>query len=148
MVRSIAVFFAALFFVATLWVGARLGGLSLIHPAQAQSTKSAEARKWEYCTIVGVNYDRKWNTSSATIGFLTSTGRRVETLDCGSTSDPLAVAFAKLGSEGWELIGQMLYNNRGPASSVDNPARIQFGDEPPRHPFLGGAGTLLPVHDD
>jgi len=111
MVRKHAVVLVALLVVLALWVGSRLGGLSLTQPAQAQSTRSPEPRKWEYCTIVGVSYDRKWNTSSATIVFLTSTGQRVETLECGSSTDPLASAFTKLGSGGWELIGQVMYNN-------------------------------------
>ncbi len=42
----------------------------------------------------------------------------------------------------------LVFERGGPASSVDNPERIQFGYEPPRHPLLAGAGTLLPVHDD
>ena len=110
MVRKHAVLLVALLVVVGLWVEARVSGLSLTRPAQAQSTRSPEPRKWEYCTIVGVSYDRKWNTSSAAFAFLTPTGQRLETLDCGSSTDPLASAFAKLGSGGWELIGQVMYN--------------------------------------
>jgi len=42
----------------------------------------------------------------------------------------------------------LVFERAGLASSAGNPERIQFGDEPPRHPLLAGAGTLLPVHDD
>jgi len=112
MVRKHAVLLGAMLVVVALLVGGRLSGFSLTRPAQAQSAKSPEPRKWEYCTIRGVDFNRNWNTSSATIVFLTPTGQRVETLDCGSSSDPLASAFAKLGSAGWEVVGQVTFNNQ------------------------------------
>jgi hypothetical protein len=113
MIRRHPVFFAALLVLAALWFGARLSGLSPTQPAQAQTTKSLEARRWEYCTIVGVSWDSKRNSSSATIAFMTAAGRRFETLDGGSSGDPMSVALAKLGSEGWELVGQVEYNSNG-----------------------------------
>ncbi len=109
MIRRHAVLLVVLFVVAAVWVGSRTGGLSVTRFAQAQATKSPEARKWEYCTIVGVSWDSKHNSSSATIGFFTATGRQLETLDAGSNKDPLSVAFARLGSEGWEFVGQVAY---------------------------------------
>lgn len=111
MVRKHVVLLTVLLVIVGFWFVARPGEFALAQQAQAQASKSSEARKWEYCTIDGVNFDRKWNTSSATVAFLTATGRRLETLDCGSSNEPLAIAFAKLGSEGWELAGQVMYNN-------------------------------------
>jgi hypothetical protein len=111
MIRRHTILLVALLVVAALWAGARLSGISPTQPAQAQTTKSPEARKWEYCTIVGVSWDSKRNSSSATIGFITAGGRRFETLDGGSSGDPMSIALAKLGSEGWELVGQVEYNS-------------------------------------
>jgi hypothetical protein len=112
MFRKHAVLLVALLVVAALWVGARLSELSLTQPAQAQATKPSEARKWDYCTIT-VGWDSKRNSPTATIGFITATGRRFEPLDGGSSGDPLSVAFAKLGSEGWEFVGQVMFNPAG-----------------------------------
>lgn len=119
MVRKHTVLLGAMLVMVALLVGGRLSEFSLTRPAQAQSAKSPEPRKWEYCTIVGVSFDRSWNTSSARVAFLTPTGQRVETLDCGSSSDPLASAFAKLGSGGWEVVGQVMYNNQSPEYRPD-----------------------------
>ncbi|HLF85250.1 MAG TPA: hypothetical protein VI837_13835 [Blastocatellia bacterium] len=110
MFKRKAVLLVALLVVVALFVGAQLGGLSVMHPTQAQVTKALEARKWEYCAIAGVNWDSKRNSSSATIGFITATGRRFETWDAGSSGDPLSIAIARLGSEGWEVVGQVVYN--------------------------------------
>jgi hypothetical protein len=54
MSRKYDVLLVALLVTAAFWVGLRLSGIPLAQPAQAQA-KSPEARKWEYCTIVGVH---------------------------------------------------------------------------------------------
>jgi hypothetical protein len=108
MVRKHAVLLVALLVVTAFWVDVRLNVVSLA-PAQAQA-KSPDARKWEYSVVVGLNWDSRRNSSSATIGFITTAGRRLETLDSGSSGDPLSAAFAKLGAEGWEFVGQIEYN--------------------------------------
>ena len=86
--------------VASLWIGTRFNGFFLAQPAQAQA-KTTEARKWEYCAVLSVNQ----STKKATVAFLTATGTRLETWDVGN--GPMPVTFARLGSEGWELIGQV-----------------------------------------
>ena len=98
--------------LSVILVGERLDRFSLIQTSQAQSTKNQEARKWEYCTIAGVSYDRNRNSSSATIAYFTGAGRRLEEVDGGRGNDPLPAAFAKLGSEGWEMVGQMQFTNQ------------------------------------
>lgn len=113
MIRRHLVMLVAFLIVAALWAGTRLNGFSLAQPTQAEATRSPETRKWEYCTVAGLGYDPKRNSSSATISFFTATGRRSETLDCGSGNDPLAIALAKLGSEAWEVVGQVRYNYPG-----------------------------------
>lgn len=118
MFRRHVVLLVVLLVVVAFWVDARLSGLSLTQPAQAQA-KSPEARKWEYCTIAGLGWDSRRNSSSATIGFITATGRRFETLEGGSNNDPLAVAFARLGSEGWEFVGHVMYNPTMPEYRPD-----------------------------
>ena len=106
MIRRHAVLLVALFVVVALWVDSRTNALSVTRLAQAQATRSPEARKWEYCAIISFSSDSKRHSSSATIGFLTLTGTRLETLEGGSTRDPFAIVFAKLGSEGWECVAQ------------------------------------------
>jgi hypothetical protein len=90
--------------LSVILVGERLERFSPIQTSQAQSTKNQEARKWEYCIIAGVSYDP--------IAYLTGAGRRLEAVDGGRGNDPLPAAFAKLGSEGWEMVGQMQYTNQ------------------------------------
>ena len=109
MFRKHAVLLVALLIATAYWVDARLSGLSLTRAAQAQA-KSPEARKWEYCTITGVSSGNSFGPkASAHISIFTQTGARYETLD-SPHGDPLAFAFAKLGSEGWEFVGQVEYN--------------------------------------
>jgi len=110
MIRKHSVSLVALLIVAALWAGTRLNGFSLTQSTQAQATK-VDARKWEYCAIAGVNWDSRRNYGSATIWFMTATGRRFETWDTGSSGDPLSIAFARLGSEGWEFVGQVMSGN-------------------------------------
>ncbi|HYV04398.1 MAG TPA: hypothetical protein VFB82_07430 [Blastocatellia bacterium] len=117
MVRKHVVSLAALLVLVAFWFGAR--EFALAQQSQPQATKSSDARKWEYCTINGIGFDRSWNTSSASVSYLTHTGRRFETLDCGSSPDPLASAFAKLGSDGWELVGQVMYSSSMPEYRPD-----------------------------
>ena len=112
MFRRHAVMFVALVIVVALWVDIRVSDLSLTQPAQAQA-KSPETPKWEYCTIFGVNWDSHRKVSTATIGYLTPKGSRFETWDGGPNNDPLSVAAARLGLEGWECVGQVGYNNPG-----------------------------------
>ena len=110
MLRKHVVLLVTLLIVAAYWVDARLSGLSLAQPAQAQA-RSPEARKWEYRTIFGVNWgNSQGGNPSATIGIITTSGVRYETLD-SPNADPLAFAFAKLGSEGWEFVGQVEYHS-------------------------------------
>ena len=113
MVRQPGAFLMVVLVALAFLAGTRLDRLSLTEPAQAQqSTKNQEARKWEYCTIAGVSYDSNRNSSSATIAYLTGAGRRFETVDGGRGNDALPAAFAKLGLEGWEMVGQMEYTNQ------------------------------------
>jgi hypothetical protein len=82
---------------------ALLNRLATANPAQAQR---AETRRWEYCAIVGTNYDPKKGlngTSTANVVYFTDSGRRFETIDSGRNNDPMVVA--KLGAEGWEMVG-------------------------------------------
>jgi hypothetical protein len=109
MFRKHAVLLVALLVATAYWVDGRLSGWSLTQPAQAQA-RAPEARKWEYRIILGVNWGNAGGNPSATIGIITPSGVRYETLDSPS-ADPLAFAFAKLGSEGWEFVGQVEYHS-------------------------------------
>lgn len=107
MVRKRGLFLMVIFVALAFWAGTRLDRLSLTQPAYAQQ----QTKKWEYCTIAGTSLDTKRNASSANIGYLTGVGRRYEPLEVVN-NDALAIAFAKLGSEGWEMVGQMQYTNQ------------------------------------
>jgi hypothetical protein len=112
MIRKHLVSLVTLLILAALWADTRLNGFSLTQPTQAQATKPSEARKWDFCTIV-CGWDSKRNSPTATIGFITPTGRRFEPLQGGASPESLSVAFAKLGSEGWEFVGQVMFNPAG-----------------------------------
>lgn len=113
MLRKHSVLLIVLLVIVALWFGARPGTLSLTEPAQAQTSKSPDPRKWEYCAIVGLSYDSKSNSSSAAIAVFTWKGRRSETLDCGQGNEPLSIVLGRLGSEGWEVVGQVEYTYPG-----------------------------------
>ena len=72
--------------------------------------RAAEPRKWEYCSISGFVFRTSGfggsasRVASAVVRYF---GGETETVEgpSGFEDDALAVAFAKLGEDGWELAG-------------------------------------------
>lgn len=63
--------------------------------------------KWEYCALTGVGNKSTIgndNVPYANIVYYTGSGRRSEELESPGR-DPMAAALAKLGAEGWEMVG-------------------------------------------
>lgn len=77
-------------------------------PALAQQAAAASPASigWEYATVMGVNQGMKG--PHASICYFRTTGAETETieLDKGHPRDALAIAIAKLGQEGWEMMGE------------------------------------------
>lgn len=94
--------------------GAVFGRFSV--PAQAQRESSAgesreeaspNTRKWEYCAITKAGQAPSIARGAYTITYFGPSGVRVTAID-ESFSDRSAMprAIAKLGEEGWELVGE------------------------------------------
>ncbi|HJQ30633.1 MAG TPA: hypothetical protein VJ866_00560 [Pyrinomonadaceae bacterium] len=93
----------------------------------ARDEHTAEPRKWEYCSISGFVFRTSGIGSSASrvaSAVVRYFGGETETIEgpSGFEDDALAVAFAKLGEDGWELAGTRtdfhLSDGDGKASTV------------------------------
>ena len=80
-----------------------------LEPAHAQQeTTLSESTKWEYCAITGTIVQTGVGgrgSSYASVTYFEEVGGRYEKIDGGRNNQPLATAIAKLGAEGWEMIG-------------------------------------------
>jgi len=79
-------------------------------PAASRDERPAEPRRWEYCSIGGFVFRQSgFGSSSSRVAsaVIRYFGGDTETVEgpSGFEDDALAVAFAKLGEEGWELAG-------------------------------------------
>lgn len=81
------------------------GQVEQTQSTQVENTKHAATRKWEYCTLTGGSWVDKGfisKTPAAMIQYFPNTREQIE----GAThEDAHANAVAKLGEEGWEMIG-------------------------------------------
>lgn len=62
---------------------------------------------WEYAIVMGVNPTAK-SAGQASICYFRATGCQPETVEIekGHPRDALAIAVAKLGQDGWEMMGE------------------------------------------
>lgn len=65
-----------------------------------------EVPQWEYCAVLKAQYPGSIRGGLYWISYFR--GERIETIDieAGVTGNGLSKAISKLGSEGWELVGQ------------------------------------------
>lgn len=100
-------------------VGAALGtGFSAVHSSQAQQTEAQRKEKWEYCAIIYAavgSYNFGHYTGTVGIRYFDLNGSREEKFetwldksesDFNADRESAARAIAKLGSEGWEMVGR------------------------------------------
>ncbi len=97
--------------------------------AQGKAEKPAE-RRWEYCLIKETT-SRYKNGSSGEIGYYAricnsrAAGCQMEEVEGTNLEDALMKTIAKLGSDGWEMVGSgafSLYVQEG----HENPERLYF----------------------
>lgn len=103
--RTLLVFTSLLTVAAGLLGGTLSNRFFELHPAHAQQA-GVTTTKWEYCGLAYVVNTRKAdgkNVSKAYVKYLGS--KRTEEVEGTTTDEALANAFAKLGNEGWELVG-------------------------------------------
>lgn len=86
--------------VGSFWAGSWLRTT----PARAQSEAS---QQWEYCTLSRSAYVVSQNRPGTYwISYFNADGAKVETVEENATErNGMAKAFAKLGTQGWELVG-------------------------------------------
>src|SRR5262245_27713027 len=85
---------------------------NIAHAQDTQPTRSGTETKWEYCELErSTGYRESFGNRvySTTIRYCTSTGWRIETVELnhkdGGDNDKVdAIAIAKLGEEGWEMV--------------------------------------------
>jgi hypothetical protein len=120
-----------------------LSGFYRAQPAQAQQTplgNNASKPKWEYCAIVdSVGMDdanRKPAAGFVKVGYFEETGYREETIKAPgevagiqpsevyekARQKALAMAIARLGSQGWELVGELPFGKRFGSDEKERPS--------------------------
>ena len=84
------------------------GVISIYHftSQRVQARQAREAKSWEYCAI----YEGGWVSGkgrgyASHIHFYQDTGIHIEEVEGANSQESVAKAFAKLGAEGWEMVG-------------------------------------------
>jgi hypothetical protein len=107
-------------------VGATLGGaisgrLSTATPARAQeASESGGRQQWEYCALSKAAYVNAVRESYWIIYFR-DTGPQVVDVQSSATDGSgaaMAKAVARLGAEGWEMVGQGPFEARSGTTSA------------------------------
>jgi len=65
-------------------------------------------QKWEYCVVGQIENDGKWKGHDPELIYLTETGKKATYINKSGPIDEagmLAATVAKLGMEGWEMVG-------------------------------------------
>lgn len=82
-------------------------GVSPARGAGAQTSPQREdGRRWEYCAVTKAQYVGSNRGGVYWIGYFRGGGVQTETIEAGPTGNALAKAVAKLGEEGWEMVGE------------------------------------------
>lgn len=90
-----------------------------------QTERRVSQPKWEYCAITGIGTVEKGlrYVPSAQVSYFTSAGTRRESIE-GGENQPVAAAIAKLGMEGWEMVGESTFDFRG--TETPSPGVLYF----------------------
>lgn len=84
-----------------------VGDASPEAPPPRREAARADARRWEYCAITRAGQAPSLRRSAYSITyFLPGTARVVDVEESFSDRAALPKAIAKLGDEGWELVGE------------------------------------------
>jgi hypothetical protein len=80
------------------------GALASPRVAQARAASAQDEGQWEYCAVLKAQYPNSvrlvyW------IAYFRGDGVRTEDVEAGVSGNPFAKAVAKLGQDGWEMVG-------------------------------------------
>ena len=97
--------------------------------AQEARGDSGAAAAWEYCAVTKAQYAGSVRANQYWIVYL-RVGKDPEVVDvtAGPTGNAQARAIARVGEEGWELVGEASLDTRPglPTSPRDNPPALLF----------------------
>jgi hypothetical protein len=91
-----------------------VGGAAVaIHSNGSAQTQRGQVRQWDYCAINSIGYGKDANQTVATLTYLIGSGVRTEQIvgdepspgTYGSIPTAVSKAITKLGSDGWEMVG-------------------------------------------
>ena len=78
------------------------GGLTATRPAEARAQRASE---WEYCAVVKAQAGDP-RRQIYWVNFFRGEGVRSEPVEAGLGGNSFAKAIARLGEEGWEMVGE------------------------------------------
>lgn len=138
MSRKLVVLFFSLSLLSCMYLIGRM------QSAQAQMTSAKDnpaKAKWEYCAIIssGSMSENGLAVGITTIVYFDKTGHREENVRMQgervgtpitgeyqrAQEKTLAMTIAQLGSQGWEMVGQLPYNNYF-RSGIEQPTALFF----------------------
>jgi hypothetical protein len=75
-------------------------------PRAVEPSKFQSDLQWEYCAVVKAQYVGSPQGGIYWIAYFRGEGVRTEDVKAGPTSNAFAKAVAKLGEEGWDMVGE------------------------------------------
>ena len=87
-------------------LGHALRGETSTHAAGPRATDDAPDLQWEYCAVVKAQYVGSPQGGIYWIAYFKGEGVRVEDVKVGPQGNAFAKAVAKLGEDGWDMVGE------------------------------------------
>lgn len=75
-------------------------------PRAASQRPDSSDLQWEYCAVVKAQYAGSPQGSIYWIAYFKGEGVRTEDVKVGPTGNAFAKAVARLGEEGWDMVGE------------------------------------------
>ena len=88
------------------FAGDALRGAPSTHAAGPGAAADAAESQWEYCAVVKAQYVGSPQGGIYWIAYFKGEGVRTEDVRVGPTGNAFAKAVAKLGEDGWDMVGQ------------------------------------------
>ena len=116
-------------------VGLSVRSLSGAKPADAPVAAAQESREgsdgstaWEYCAVTRAQYAGSVRANQYWIVYFRGKEMDLTEVTAGPTGNAQARAIAKVGDEGWEVVGEISLDTRpgGPGGPRDNPPALLF----------------------
>jgi hypothetical protein len=103
----------------------RLGASVGVEASASASAARAQGERWEYCAVTRAQFPGSVRGGQYWIGYFRGNNVRVETIEAGVTENAFSKAVAKLGDEGWELVGEGTLDT-GPGRGTTQPLALYF----------------------